>query len=610
MPPGDDSDNDNRFCSCAAMRMEIHNILLYWHERWSSIQLDGFYWFLSIVTHVHAIMNRISFGAPIVQVYHEKSMILPDVSRVLACLYEKDVKFETHTTSNKSLLRLQASSHAPVPFYDGPTFLEESREICRYIAEKYEHHGNPFLLGKDALERASVEQWLHHEEHAFNPPSRALFCHLAFPLVEEDDGDHIDMHTRKLEEVLDVYEQRLGDSEFLVGDKFTLADLVHLPNSHYIKTSNEFLCLYDSRKNVRRWWDAISDRDSWKKVLSYMESVKNQNKQEELDRQQQQQQQQKVDPRASSHPIQSHVYSRKQVSTEPQTILVSPADSYKSDSRATGVDSQFKEAVTYSARTPPELETTGTSASKLQTTGLNDIKQDADRLMSTGQGKLSNDVQQYQLQDSEQATANPVPQEPMGMELVQGREPYTFFLNCRPYTGQRGDVLSPLPQQTTDAREIVEDNASSGKRGAVPSPSTQEHGVTPPRQAADKDGQSTIPSQAEYPGGQDTRKQHRDHGSVSSQRAVQDARATFGESKASNFTISNERFSYTSDDRHTDDSGKPSVPSQERVSHTSQVIPGKEETTYAPSTRVFPTTDTQLASAEDHEVTPDDQHGF
>ncbi|WVZ65750.1 hypothetical protein U9M48_015066 [Paspalum notatum var. saurae] len=567
-----------------------------------------------IVTHVHAIMEGLRFGGPIVQVYHEKSMILPDVSRVLACLYEKDIKFETHTASYKSLLRLQASSHAPVPFYDGTTFLEESREICRYIAEMYEHHGTPFLLGKDALERASVEQWLHHEEHAFNPPSRALFCHLAFPLDEEDDGDDIDMHTRKLEEVLDVYEQRLGDSEFLVGDKFTLADLVHLPNSHYIKTSNKFVCLYDSRKNVRRWWDAISDRDSWKKVLNYMESVKNQNRQEELDRQQQH----KEDPRASSHPIQNQVYSRKQVSTEPQTILVSPADSYKSDSRAAGVDSQFKEAVTYSAHTPPELETTGTSASKLQTTdvhrrlqdeqwhdgttGLNDIKQHADRLMSTGQGKLSNDVQQYQLQDSEQATSHPVPQEPMGMELVQGREkiarrPYTFFLNCRPYTDQSRDVLSPLPQQNADAREIVEDNALSGKRGIVPSSSTQEHGVAPPRQAADKDGQSMIPSQAEYPGGQDTRKQHRDHGSVSTQRAVQDARATFDESKASNFTISNERFSYASQSsprQDLDGARHTTTPSEQRY-------PGFEDTSKQAEDKI--STPRQMADQDAEDTT-------
>lgn len=67
-------------------------------------------WFHTIptlVTYVYGIMVGVSTGAPIVQVYHEKSIILPDVSRVLACLYEKDIKFETHTASYKSLLRLQ-----------------------------------------------------------------------------------------------------------------------------------------------------------------------------------------------------------------------------------------------------------------------------------------------------------------------------------------------------------------------------------------------------------------------------------------------------------------------------------------------------------------------
>ncbi|XP_039792404.1 microtubule-associated protein futsch-like isoform X6 [Panicum virgatum] len=299
-------------------------------------------------------MVGLGTGAPIVQVYHEKSIILPDVSRVLACLYEKDIKFETHTASYKSLLRLQASSQAPVPFYDGPTFLEESRGICRYIAEKYEHQGYPFLLGKDALERASVEQWLHNEEHAFNPPSRALYCHLAFPL-DEEDGDDIDMHTRKLEEVLEVYEQRLSDNRFLAGNKFTLADLVHLPNSHYITASDKFVYLYDSRKNVSRWWDEISNRKSWQQVLRDMRRVEEHNRQEEL--KQQQQQQQKEHPRTSGHPI--RIDSRKLIGTEPRTILVPPADTVSSPSivRPHPTDTFPSDALVSSSQTTPTDKT-------------------------------------------------------------------------------------------------------------------------------------------------------------------------------------------------------------------------------------------------------------
>ncbi|PAN13628.1 hypothetical protein PAHAL_2G352300 [Panicum hallii] len=662
-------------------------------------------------------MVGLGTGAPIVQVYHEKSIILPDVSRVLACLYEKDIKFETHTASYKSLLRLQASSHAPVPFYDGPTFLEESRGICRYIAEKYEHQGYPFLLGKDALERASVEQWLHNEEHAFNPPSRALYCHLAFPL-DEEDGDDIDMHTRKLEEVLEVYEQRLNDSRYLAGNKFTLADLVHLPNSHYITASDKFVYLYDSRKNVSRWWDEISNRKSWQQVLRDMKRVEEQNRQEELKKQQQQQQ--KEHPRTSGHPI--RIDSRKQIGTEPRTILVPPADSvssssivpphptdtfpsealvsssqttptdktsavlsketavfnapdekpptsvqntpstsiehpipvqsikgaaspttakkppvayaaksstqdasipeptvkdlhtrhkpssskdgsnnldvfdyypshtdketpyieptprrnsdmldafsgsniaaghtktssisakepdlpsvsefYKSHSRATGIDSQNKESIPYSGRTVPKLEPTDTSGSKLHTTdvhrrlrteqwhtataGLNDLQQDADHLMSTQQGKPSKDVKQYPSQDSEQASSHPVPEEPTSMELVQRRENTTR----RPYTDQR-------------SQGIVEDKTSSDQRSALLLPSAQEHDATPSWQEAAKDARGRIPWQAGDPGGQDTNKQPRDPASVPRQRAAQDARGTFGESKAVDSTIPSGSF--------------------------------------------------------------------
>ncbi|KAL5231690.1 hypothetical protein ABZP36_030466 [Zizania latifolia] len=266
-------------------------------------------------------------GAPVVKVYHEKSMILPDVSRVLACLYEKDIKFETVKDSYKDILRLQASRSVPVPFYDGPTFLQESRAICRYIAETYEQRGYPFLLGKDVLERASIEQWLRHEEHAFDPPSRALFCHLAFPLHDDDDDDDINKEKRKLEEVLEAYEQRLGESEFLAGNKFTLADLVHLPNTHNMVTSSTewFADMYDSRKNVQRWWNTISARDSWQQVLRDMNTVEKQYQMEEQElKQQQRQEQWQTEPQPTSGGYNIRLDPREQHGTRSRTILVRP----------------------------------------------------------------------------------------------------------------------------------------------------------------------------------------------------------------------------------------------------------------------------------------------
>lgn len=82
----------------------------------------------------------------------------------------------------------------------------------------------------------------------------------------------IKQNEEKLRKVLDIYEKRLGDSQFLAGDEFSLADLSHLPNSHYLMSAADTRDLFTSRKNVERWWDEISSRDSWKKVVELHKS--------------------------------------------------------------------------------------------------------------------------------------------------------------------------------------------------------------------------------------------------------------------------------------------------------------------------------------------------
>ena len=135
----------------------------------------------------------------------------------------------------------------------------------------------------------------------------------------------IDREKRKLEEVLEVYEQRLGESEFLAGNKFTLADLVHLPNTHHIVTSDKFAYLYDSRKNVQRWWNTISSRDSWQQVVRDMQTVEEQNQIEELEQEQLEQQWLwETEPPPTSGRRILRMDPRQQTGTESRTILVPP----------------------------------------------------------------------------------------------------------------------------------------------------------------------------------------------------------------------------------------------------------------------------------------------
>ncbi|CAI0461163.1 unnamed protein product [Linum tenue] len=71
----------------------------------------------------------------------------------------------------------------------------------------------------------------------------------------------------KLGKVLDVYEERLSKSKYLAGDFFSLADLSHLPFTQYLVGPIGKEYMIRSRKHVSAWWDDISSRPSWKKVL-------------------------------------------------------------------------------------------------------------------------------------------------------------------------------------------------------------------------------------------------------------------------------------------------------------------------------------------------------
>ncbi|EHA8587649.1 glutathione S-transferase F11 [Cocos nucifera] len=187
-----------------------------------------------------------------------------DVARVLTCLFEKNLEFE--------LIRMDTFKGdrkdpcGQVTFKDRDLTLVDSRAICRHISEKYPDKGNKTLFGTGILERALIEQWLQAEALIFEPASSTLVLHLAFaaPFGLQPDQSLIEKNEKKLARVLDVYERRLGENEYLAGDEFTLADLSHLPNAHYLVNKTERgRKLFTSRNNVDRWWKAISSRSSW-----------------------------------------------------------------------------------------------------------------------------------------------------------------------------------------------------------------------------------------------------------------------------------------------------------------------------------------------------------
>ncbi|KAG1362725.1 glutathione S-transferase F10 [Cocos nucifera] len=201
----------------------------------------------------------------------------PEVARVLACLFEKDVEFQLIRPCNyKGLKRMPSIQGKGLRFsyQDGDGTRHDSREICKHIAETYAHQGNKDLLAKTGtVERDSIDQWLKTEVEIFDRPSTELVLNLGFKLPMEADREVIEKDKQRLNEVLDEYEKRLQETKFLAGDKFTLADLFHLPNTQFLVSNDECCSLIRSRKRVIRWWDKISLRPSWQRVVEMQQEI-------------------------------------------------------------------------------------------------------------------------------------------------------------------------------------------------------------------------------------------------------------------------------------------------------------------------------------------------
>jgi len=191
--------------------------------------------------------------------------------RVLLSLFEKEVEdFELVIVNVRKgegkkpeYLKLQPFGLIPV-LEDRDLTLYESRAIIRYIANKYEGQGTA-LYGKDIKERAKVDQWLEVEGQNFNFAIRSSLGVVSKPPVDEV---LLTETIGKLGKVLDIYEDHLSKTQYLAGDFFSLADLSHMTTGWKLFDKyKQGSILFEGRPHVKAWWENISSRPAFKKLL-------------------------------------------------------------------------------------------------------------------------------------------------------------------------------------------------------------------------------------------------------------------------------------------------------------------------------------------------------
>lgn len=190
---------------------------------------------------------------------------------VLMALAEKNVAHELVVLDFSKKEHKEPAHLARQPFGKIPAIehdglqLFESRAIARYIGETFP---GPSFLPTEAKQRALVDQWVNVELAEFYSTAHPLVLALVIrPALGAGPADPAAVETMRarLAPVLGVLDRALAGKSYLVGEQFSLADMVFMPDLEYLHVGGEGPRVA-TFPNVARWWNAISTRPSWRRA--------------------------------------------------------------------------------------------------------------------------------------------------------------------------------------------------------------------------------------------------------------------------------------------------------------------------------------------------------
>ncbi|HEX3950722.1 MAG TPA: glutathione S-transferase family protein [Steroidobacteraceae bacterium] len=130
-------------------------------------------------------------------------------------------------TRTPQFLAKNPNGRIPLLEVPGRGYLSESHAIIGFLAEGSE------LIPADPWARASLWQWLCFEQYNLEPNIATVrFWLKTLRKTEQELGDRLTEKIAKGFEALGVLERGLEGKEFLVADRFTLADIALYAYTH------------------------------------------------------------------------------------------------------------------------------------------------------------------------------------------------------------------------------------------------------------------------------------------------------------------------------------------------------------------------------------------
>jgi glutathione S-transferase len=175
------------------------------------------------------------------------------VLRRLALPYELvELDIKHGATRTPEFLAKNPNGRIPLLEIPGRGYLAESHAIISYLAE------GTALVPDDPLDRARMWQWMCFEQYSLEPNiGTARFWIASLGKTETELGEKLVDKRRNGHAALQVLEQGLAGRAFLVGDRYSLADIALYAYTHVAPEGGFALESYPA---IRAWCARVASQ--------------------------------------------------------------------------------------------------------------------------------------------------------------------------------------------------------------------------------------------------------------------------------------------------------------------------------------------------------------
>ena len=201
----------------------------------------------------------------------------PNVQKIYIMLEECGLPYKEHFVDvwkgeqyDPAFIKINPNSKIPaIVDSEGPggkpITIFESGVILMYLADK-----TGKFMPKDAAKKYEALQWLMVQLTGVGPMF-GQWTH--FKLFAPKDGNDYSMgrYNTEIKRLYELLEKRLGQSKYLGGDEYTIADIATFP---WTRNHDAQGVKWDDHPNLARWFKSIEERPAVKAALAKIAAIK------------------------------------------------------------------------------------------------------------------------------------------------------------------------------------------------------------------------------------------------------------------------------------------------------------------------------------------------